>query len=283
MNKEYRYRKHIRWGQYLIPALFIFLIIILWGVALFVVFMKGIASKALIAGVPLFSFLLILEGSLLWYIYYRMAGIRVSVGEDALIYRNRRGEKNIPFDAISCLKFPSIPYTGGWIKIISKSNTIRLTVVLQNIGDFLQELKNALDHKGLCGCYDRRKFFRFLKTSVYADQSWERLYSIFRKLILATVLSASAGGIYAISTGLGIFRIISWIALSIIWPAAIYLYAEFMFARRLAKQSNEELFTCPPRDKAYEKSLYLKTAIFGISFYFIVSSLVFILLKTSVR
>ena len=168
---------------------------------------------------------------------------------------------------------------GGQIKIVSKNNTIRLTVVLQNIGDFLQELKNALDQNGLSSCYDRKKFFRFFKTAVYADQSWTRLYSIFSKFILATVLSAIIGVIYAISTHLSILGIILWVILSTLWPTIICIYTEFIFVRRIAKQSNEESFKCPPQDRTYEKAFYRKAVLFGTLIYFIIATFACILLK----
>jgi hypothetical protein len=88
------------------------------------------------------------------------------------IYTNRKGVIIIPFDTITHLKFPSVKYTGGWIKIVSPKNSIRLTVVIQDIGDFLQELKNALDRKEFSNCYNRKKMFSFFKTAEFSNQCW---------------------------------------------------------------------------------------------------------------
>ena len=148
MSKEYRYRNHIRWGQYVIPILFGFIVIGLCGCLGIPLASESMSLPALLL-VPALSFILLLEGILLWYLFYRLAGICVSISDDAIIYKYRRGEKRIQLDSISRLKFPSLPYVGGWVKITSKNDKIRLTVVVEDIGDFLQELKASLDNRGL--------------------------------------------------------------------------------------------------------------------------------------
>ncbi len=46
----------------------------------------------------------------------------------------------------------------GWIKIISPNKTIRLTVVLENIGDFMVRLKDSLEHQNAVVVYDEKSF-----------------------------------------------------------------------------------------------------------------------------
>jgi hypothetical protein len=214
------------------------------------------------------SFILLLEGILLWYLFYRLAGICVSINDDAILYKYRRGEKRIQFDSISRLKFPSLPYIGGWVKITSKNDKIRLTVVVEDIGDFLQELKASLDNRGLSDRYDEVKFFRFLKTAVYSDQSWARFYSAFWKLILVTILNAAIGFAFAALGKVGPLERVLWITISTLWPTIIYLGTEVIFGQRIARQSTKASFTCPPRDTVYEMVVYRKAVLLGILLYF---------------
>ena len=52
------------------------------------------------------------------------------------------------YDEIIEIKYPSIRYMGGWMKIKHTNGKIRLTVVLENIGDFMYRLKEILDEGG---------------------------------------------------------------------------------------------------------------------------------------
>jgi hypothetical protein len=273
MSKEYRYRNHIRWGQYAIPILFGIILIGLYGCLGTFLVSESMSLPALIPVLAI-SFILLLEGILLWYFFYRLAGICVSIHDDAIIYKYRRGEKRIQFDSISRLKFPSLPYIGGWVKITSKNDKIRLTVVVKDIGDFLQELKASLDNRGLSDRYDEVKFFRFLKTAVYSDQSWARFYSAFWKLILVTILNAAIGFAFAALGKVGPLERVLWIAISTLWPTIIYLGTEVLFGQRIARQSAKESFTCPPRDTVYEMVVYRKAVLLGILLYFGVSLIV---------
>ncbi len=268
MENEYRYRKHIRWGQYIIPISFGILIICLWGIiGIILLFSKKAYPLTLLFVLICFSFVFFFEGILLWYLYYRMAGISILLKDEGIIYKYRKGEKRIPFDSIYRLVFPSVQYIGGWIKIISRNDTIRLTVVVENIGDFLQKLKVLLDNRGLSDRYEKAKFFRFLKTSVYADQSWARLYSIFWKLILISILNGVIGFVFATLGQFDFLGTGTWIIISLFWPTAVYLSTEIVFGRWIAKKSVEDSFTCPPRDIVVEQSVYRKAVLIGALLY----------------
>ena len=172
MGKEYRYGKVIRWGQYAIPAGFAILLAGLWAVVglglLSSRFLSFLPDVSLLLELSIMSCVVLLGGGLEWYLCYRLAGVRVSLDQEAIVYRNRAGMKRIPFDSISRFVFPVFRF--GWTKITSKQHTIRLTAALEHLPDFLLELKAALDERGLSDCYDRREFFRFMKKAVHADQ-----------------------------------------------------------------------------------------------------------------
>jgi len=281
-KKEYRYRKHIRWGQNVVPVFFVFLIICFWIVPLILAAFDRRVPGMVFVVLALVSLLVLVEGFFIWRLFYRMAGVSVSVGDDAIVYRHRRGVITIPFEAVTRLKFPSVKYTGGWIKIVSAENTIRLTVVIQNIGDLLQELRDALDQRGLSNCYDRKKMFSFFKTASYSDQSWARMYKIFWNLVLLTILGGVIGAFCAVFARMGIIGILLWSALSSMWPMTVFVYTEIIFARRFAKASDEGSFTCRPADHVHEKAVYQKAIVFGIAIYSVASMIAFFVAASSV-
>jgi len=262
MGKEYRYRKHISWMQYVLPITSFIICIIVVVLLLRMPLFTSKPHLLLFVLIACAFYTLFLCG-ILWYPFYRLAGIRVSVDDESIVYKFRRGEKIIPFESISQLRFPSVRYAGGWVKIISKEHTIRLTVVVENIGDFLQELKNGLDKKGLADRYDKVKLFSFLKTASYADYSWARLYMIFGKLVLFIILNIISALVFSAIAQAGPFIMVLWVAISILFPLTIYLIKEFTFARRIAKNSDEDTFALPPRNATHEQAVFRKALING--------------------
>ncbi len=166
---DYKYRKHIGWMR--TGFLWFFLVT---GSLL----IAGLSYLGHLAIGLTIGFVLIGEGILLWGILNRFTKVRVSTEDDALVYRNAKGETRILYRSISELKFPSVRYLGGWIKIISRDDSIRLTVVVEGIALFLCELKLGLHRNESSALYDNEKFFRFFKTAAYCDESWARSHEI---------------------------------------------------------------------------------------------------------
>lgn len=284
MSKVYQYRKHIQWGQYVIATFFSVLIIfwIFMGVKLsffssptsnpFSLRFQSMMLTMMVCGGIIF----VVEGVLLWYLYYRLAGVRVVIENDTIVYRHRKGETKIDFDKITKIGLPSIPYLGGWITIIAGKEKIRLTVVVSEIGDFVQTLKASLDKIGLADRYNEAKLFLFLKTAVFSDQSWDRIYSLFWKFIVATLGVGGLGiATTIISRNSGFF----WILLSFVFPILVYTFTEIVFGIRIAKTSIRESFFVPPRDIVYENSVYKVASIVGVIAYLITTLIIVFVLK----
>jgi hypothetical protein len=271
MSKEHRYRKHIYWGQYAVPAFFILLFLLLLGLSIFLTFQSHVGFVAVFPAVLAFVFLI--EGGVLWYLYYRLAGTSISVNDDVLIYKNRKSEKRYPLENIY-LEFASIKYTGGWLKIKTDKDAIRLTVVLEDISGFLQELKTKLDNKQLSSHYDSHKLFGFLKTSAASDQSWERAYNLFGKMLLLILdisIAVFTGFVFGTIPIFGLALAIFWGMVSMSWVTIPYTIAEIVLMRQIAKKSNESTFAFPPRDLSYEKAIFDKAFMWGGITYFVFS------------
>lgn len=230
------------------------------------------------------SLILIVETAIGWYFLYRLTGVVVSIDEQGVVYRYRGGVKHLRFETLR-VESSSIRYTGGWMKLVSGKDVIRLTVVLEDIGEFIQELKSALDNRGLSSHYDPQKLFAFMKTAVAADQSWERVYGIFEKLFLIIfVVGITIANGFILGTTLFGSLAICWGSFSIFWIMGAYIFAEIILMRKIAKESNEQAFSFPPRDLGYERHVFNKAVSWGGWLYFLISllTLVFALVAKNV-
>lgn len=182
MNQTYIYRKHLRapFKYLLLLEAIIFIGIALGLLGIILTDKENMnRQKFIIMGVIfLVIFLFIsLEMSIMFLLLLRrFKSINITLTDDAIVYTNSKGQTVIPYEDIERLEFPSIKYTGGWVKIIYKGGNIHLTVALEHIGDFISELKEKLNERQMAHTYNEKKMFSFFKTAVFSDESWERLY-----------------------------------------------------------------------------------------------------------
>ena len=267
LEKKYIYRKHLREpAKFFLTFGLLFIIVYAVGSAVMISTIKDIDKTEfalIILGVGVgIAVFISLEFLLIYLIMYkRFKKINVTLTEDRIIYNNAKGEIIIPYENIKALKFPSIKYTGGWLKIKHSNGNIRLTVVLENIGDMVKNLKNKLDEKNMSDVYDEKSMHKFFKTAKYSDQSWERVYEYFKFLIFFIVINLGVGAIFSgfiIQVPIKIFVFIG----SIIGPLIPFLISEIIIGRKLAKGGSKEEFSVPERDKPFENRMY--KWIFGI-------------------
>jgi hypothetical protein len=275
LGEKYIYRKHLRKpGKFFLFMEFI--IIICYATVSLAILSKNNNTNETTSGLILLGVgiglvvLLSLEFLFIYLIMYRkFKKIDVTLTEEEIIYNNSKGETRIPYEDIQALKFSSIKYTGGWLKIIHTNGNIRLTVVLENIGDMLTFLKETLDKKDMWSVYNEKKIYKFFKTAKYCDQSWERLYEIIKFYMLYSVLNLGVIVIfyrYITKAHFNIFLVIG----SISGPFIPYLIAEIILGRKLSKGSLKDCFSVPERDKPFETKLYKWLFGIYIIIYFVV-------------
>lgn len=177
MEKHFRYRKHLRYIQYIVPSIMGIFTILMWGTiwvlnTIYYLY-QNFPELYMIAGV--LSIFFLIDGLFSFFFLRRFNRVEIILNDENIIYKNIKGESIIPICEIKKLEFPSVKYAGGWIKIISEKKNIRLTVVVEEIGDFLKSLKSSLDSRGMESVYNPKKFYSFYKTAEFADQSWRRM------------------------------------------------------------------------------------------------------------
>lgn len=280
MEKQYFYRKHIRGIQKVMPIALVALAALYIAAAVLLLLAVNsidIRIKLVLLGVgTVITTFIIIEGILIWFFFRRFTKVNVTLTEDYIIYKNIKGETKIAVDEIRKLEFPSIKYTGGWLKIVHPGGNIRLTVVLEGIGSFLKELKAILDRKDKQNTYDPKAMFSFYKTAEFADQSWERLYSIFTKLLLLIGLNLLIGILFFLVSG-DLPMKGMWVLASFALPALTYSAAEFVIATAIAKKSDETAFEVPGRDYSFEGKVYRNTILIYSLLYLFVSVILLIL------
>lgn len=205
--------------------------------------------------------ILLIEFLLIYFILFRkFKKISISLNENEIVYNNLKGTQIIKYDDITKLSFPSIKYTGGWVKIHYNGGNIRLTVVLEKIGDFVKELKDILDERNMSNVYNEKKLYNFYKTATYSDQSWDRLYSMFSKLLGLEVVSSLIGLLFNfLTTSYRTKIFFSFIALT--YPIFSFIISEFILGRILSKTSKTKGYNIEDRDAELEKKVYKNTFI----------------------
>ena len=262
-RREFLYRPHIKWFQY---GLVVFL-------ALGSVLPNAVTAVARAtaggdflspAASALFFGLMTL---VMFWLFRTMASTRVIVDTEGIRYLNNTKDFRVPYSEIESLKFSSIPYVGGWLKIKSHHPDIRLTVVLEELDELVLLLKQGLDAAENQSAYQRKKLFRFYKTAGIAAHSWNRLYRHFFTLAVASLLFAVLGiaamvFLFASSAqGPALGLLLAAIGLTVA-PGFSYVIGEVMAMIEFVRGCDEEDFVIPAADES--KALRYYTIGFGI-------------------
>lgn len=259
--KKYEYRKHLRNPIKLMIGMLAFILSIFIYCSIITLIQSSESErigKLIFLVIGLVGILVIIgtEWVILYFIMFRrFKKINVSIGEEGIIYNNIKGEKVVKYEDIEKLKFSSVKYTGGWAKIKYKGGNIRLTVVLEGIGEFVNELKVRLDENGMSNTYNEKKLYSFYKTATYTDQSWDRFYSNGGKILVLEGMSAVVGILFSLLVNkmqgkVGISVII------LVYPIIALVIAEIILAIKLAKNAKVNGYAIKYRDIVLEDKVY---------------------------
>ena len=263
--RQYVYRKHLREPIKYLLGITAFMVLCM----LYIVIIKITGSTAeengkllkhmglIIVVMAATSAIMVIEFTVFYFVIFRkFKKINISLGEEEIIYNNIKGKTLIRYEDIEKLTFPSIKYTGGWVKIKYKGGkNVRLTVVLEGIGEFLKELKDILDEKGMSHTYNEKKLYSFYKTATFSDQGWDRAYSMFNKFLVIEGIASILGII--ISLLFKEIHIKLLIAIVILmFPLIAFTLAEMILGRKLAKLSKVDGYEIRNRNTLIEDKTY---------------------------
>lgn len=282
MSKAYLYRKHLREPWKLFVCMLGMFILGYGGIVSIILSSNnGLNGEDTIIFIIMglfISAIVLIEFVILYFIMFRrFKKIRVELSEDGIIYNNIKGKTVISYNEITKLKFPSVKYLGGWVKIIYNNKNIKIIVVLEDIGDLLANLKEKLDSIGKQAVYDEKKLFSFYKTASYSGGSWGRVYDHLKKIFAFIICNFIVVLIFATLTN-NMGKKFALFFLSIISLFFIYIICEIVLGRRLSKQANRESFYVPNRDKQFEAKIYKYGCVIYSILYIAISVLIIFVL-----
>ena len=260
--KEYVYRKHLRQ-----PIKFLLLIMVLFTSMILEI---GIITWLRAEGGEERGFILVIfliialvlfiilgfEFLLLYFFMFRkFKNVNVLLNDDGIIYNNIKGTQFITYESIQAIQFPSVKYFGGWIKIKSNGKTIRLTVVLEKIGEFVKELKGKIDERGINNIYSDKKAYNFCKTAIYSDHSWERVYEKIKKLSIIYFICMILAVVYSgfINTD---GQLLLYTLVIMLYPFIGFIVAEIILGKKLSNKIKQEGHLIYERDSQRENIIY---------------------------
>jgi hypothetical protein len=231
MEKTFYYRKHIG-----IMKKFLWVLAIP-GIVLLVL---GILSdiRELRVLFMIIGAIFILEPLAISKFYRRFTSTVLVINESGIHFINNKKDISMKYEEIESVKPASISNLGGFVTIVSKNGEkIKLTVVIENVGEFMLLLREKLDEKNL-DVYNKDKLFGFYKTARYSDDSWRRIYHAFPEILIYSVL-----GIIVNILSINYFgeHTVNVTLLSIILFGIIYLIIELGYYGRKTRKSADPI------------------------------------------
>lgn len=268
INTTYVYRKHLRQPlkYFLVSGGILLLFIILLSTGLILTDLEPVDTDFIGIFVVVFLFLAIvisLELLLMYALFFRrFKYISVTLDEQGIIYTNIKEQIFIPYEDIRMIQFPSVKYMGGWTKIIYGNGNIRLTAVLENIGEFMAVLKQKLDERNMMEVYNEKRYFSFYKTGVFADESWGRIYGNIPMQIVTCLLCVVITITTLLLQGGSEYNKI-FVYASFLVPVLGYLVSEIIIGFQVHNRVKEDCYELLPKNIELEKKLF---RIFNLGF-----------------
>lgn len=259
MQETFQYRPHISAFRKIMPFVL--------GILAVLQFVIGTIMVQTIPFISIVFYtlgtIILVEAVVIHIVMRRMEAVRIQLTDEELVYTNRKGSQRVPYAKIIEVKYPSIRYMGGWIRIQTAEQTFRMTVVMKELPKLLDMLKQQLTVHDNIGAMDTQGYFSFYKTVTYSDQSWDRLYEIGPKLFGLTITTTLIGVLFEILFPLhSIFDSLR-LFLYIAYPAAIYIVTEILFAIQVAREASTDDMTVPQRNQEYERTVYRYSLVGG--------------------
>lgn len=259
--KEYVYRKHLREPIKFLIVIMVVLISMILEIGIISGLREGAEERGMIiaifSGIAAVLFIFIgLELLVLYHIMFKkFKNIKVSLNDEGITYHNIKGTQFIEYKSIQTIQFPSIKYFGGWVKIKSSGQTIRLTVVLENIGEFVKELKEKLDEREMSNIYSDKKVYDFCKTGIYSDHSWGRLYEKMKISSILYFVGMIVAIVYLDFINTEGFLLLYTLVI-MLYPFIAYIVAEIILGKKFSNKVKQEGHLIYERDKTQENIIY---------------------------
>lgn len=265
INTTYVYRKHLRQPlkNFLLAGVLFMVFVILLSAGIILTNLGPLYPDFIRVFSVIFlciSIVILLELLLMYALFFRrFKYISVTLDEQGIVYTNIKEQIFIPYEDIRLIQFPSVKYMGGWTKIVygngNGNGNIRLTVVLENIGEFMARLKQKLDERNMKEVYNEKRYFSFYKTGIFSDESWGRIYGNIHMLVLTcltciviTIMTLVFQGGYEYNDML--------MYASLVVPVLGFVISEIILGFLVHKRLVKDCYELLPRNKELEKKIF---------------------------
>ncbi len=215
-----------------------------------------------------------LAGGLAWRAASIHTGQRVLLREDGVEQRLGRTEKFVPFEAVTCVTFITVPLFGGRARLWTNDTFLNLNTNLRGIVSLLQEVRRRLDSAGRRHAYDIMHYHSFLETAAFCEERADRYtyrYGAFPWLaVLAPLVVVAAGRFIPVPEGTRL----AWAGLSALYPWVVIFILEAVFARQFLER---QVSACPESagpDRILERTQVQRGALLGYHGYIALNVLV---------
>jgi hypothetical protein len=282
MKKIYVYRKHLRlpFRYFMLATGYIFMLTILMVLGFIITDEQK--ADGLIFAISGFIILvififLVLELCIIYVLFLkRFQSISVTLTDDEIIYINSKKCISIAYEDIEKLEFSSVKYMGGCVEIVYKGGAIRLTVVLEDIGEFIYKLKDKINEQNRSHVCSEKKLFSFFKTAVFADESWDRLYHNYHIQLAAHYLCIIITIIILKLCGNAVYNQI-FIYGALLAPLFGFILSEVLIGTHVKQRVNLKKLKLLPRNQELEHKSF-KYSMSG----FLIGYLLFVLVITAI-
>ncbi|MBX7258620.1 MAG: hypothetical protein K1Y02_19825 [Candidatus Hydrogenedentes bacterium] len=259
MPQTYRYRKHVRWVLYKLPfaagLLFAFKAVLLVSLPV----SPNAPSDALMGAIiyAAGAFVMLIYAAI-GYFRYGYEGSCFTLYENELVWTNGEDFKYLRYNDIDRIDSQRKRLGRSRVRIITSDNAVQLSTIIENAGELILDLKRELDKRGLQHRYDQEELLSFLKDAAIFDQNWERLPENFLRFMALAILWSLTGFVVAVTAGGGTAGGIIAAVISFFFALVPQYVTDRDCTRRISYEANLDEFTCPARDKEWEKRTFKK-------------------------
>lgn len=262
INTTYVYRKHLRQPlkNFLLAGVLFMVFVILLSAGIILTNLGPLYPDFIRVFTVIFlciSIVVLLEVLLMYALFFRrFRCISVTLDEQGIVYTNIKEQIFIPYEDIRKIQFSSVKYMGGWSKIVYGNGNIRLTVILENIGEFMARLKQKLDERNMKEVYNEKRYFSFYKTGIFSDESWGRIYGNLHKLVLTCLTCAVITIMTLVFQGGSEYNGMLMYA-TLVVPVLGYVISEIILGYLVHKRVVEDCYELLPRNEKLEKNIFM--------------------------
>ena len=188
-------------------------------------------------------------------IFKKCKHIRILVDDEKLTYKSIGVEKTIRYRDINQVEFVKRVFGNRYIYIKSDKEEIKIKSNIENIAVFTKDFIEKLSDLNKNSCYDEKSMDDFYKNVSYKDDSFERLYELFRFVMPILGVDVVFSFIFSFMVDNQNMRAIILLILYL-FPIITLVILESILGIKHKLEVRDEKYVIRMRDYQYEHRVY---------------------------